>query len=97
MKKPLRGKNPTGNASSHNNLSLLLTSHHHHRNHHLLRLGLCRLTALSHSLQDLFSVLVKLELGDDDFAGVDANGHGLTVGLLARDTLDVDEELQSVD
>lgn len=96
-KNPFAEKTPAGNASSHNNLSHLLTSPNHQRKHHLLRLGLDCLTALADSLQDLFSVLVELELCNNDFAGVDANGDGLTVGLLAGDTFDVDEELQSID
>lgn len=88
---------PIGNASSHNNLSLFFAHTLPQRKHHLLRLGLDSLATLSDSLQDLFSVLVELELCDDDFAWVDADGNGLAVGLLAGHSLNVDEELQSVD
>jgi hypothetical protein len=35
------------------------------------------------ALQDLFAVLVELELGDDDLGGGEGNGDRLTVGLLA--------------
>jgi len=59
-----------------------------------LRLG--SFTALGASLEDLLPVFVELEFRDDDFAGVDADGDGLAVGLLAGDSLDVDEVLQSV-
>lgn len=47
--------------------------------------------------QDRLPVLVKLELGDDDVAGVDAQGNGSTVDLVAGDTSDVDDVLQAVD
>jgi hypothetical protein len=35
------------------------------------------------ALQDLFAVLVELELGDDDLGGSEGDGDGLAVGLLA--------------
>lgn len=60
-------------------------------------LGLVLLTALGDALKDVLSVLVELDLGDDDLGGSDASGDGLTVGLLAGDTLDVDEVLETVD
>jgi hypothetical protein len=56
-----------------------------------------RLTALANTLEDLLTVLVGLELGDDDLAGRNTNGDGLAVGLLAGDTLDLDEVLEAVD
>lgn len=60
--------------------------------------GLCsRLSALAHAVQDALAVLVQLELGDDDFGGVDADGDALAVGLLAGDALDVDDVLEAVD
>lgn len=62
-----------------------------------LSLRLDGLTTLSDSLQDLLSVLVELELGDNDFAGVDADRDGLAVGLLSGHSLDVDEILETVD
>ena len=37
------------------------------------------------ALEDLLTVLVKLELGDDDLGGSDRDGDGLAVGLLADD------------
>lgn len=39
------------------------------------------------ALQDLLSVLVELELGDDDLGGGDGNGDGLAVALLADDCI----------
>ena len=38
-----------------------------------------------------------MELGDDAVGGGDAEGNGLAVGLLANNTLDVDDVLQTVD
>jgi hypothetical protein len=55
------------------------------------------LTTLGDTLQDLLTVLVELELGDDDLGGSDAEGNRLAVGLLAGDTLDVDDPLETVD
>ena len=49
------------------------------------------------AFQDALTVLVQLQLGDDDVAGVDAEGHALAGGLLAGDTLDVDDVLETVD
>jgi hypothetical protein len=37
------------------------------------------------TLQDLLSVLVELELGDDDLGWGEGDGDGLAVGLLADD------------
>ena len=37
------------------------------------------------ALEDLLTVLVELELGDDDLGGSDRDGDGLAVGLLADD------------
>lgn len=54
------------------------------------------LTANLGAGQDVLTVLVKLELGDDDVGGVDAQGDGLAVGLVAGDTLDVDNVLETV-
>lgn len=47
-------------------------------------------------LQDGLAVLVELELGHDDLAGVDADGDALAVGLVAGDALDVDDILEAV-
>ena len=35
------------------------------------------------ALEDLLTILVELELGDDDLGGSDGDGDGLAVGLLA--------------
>ena len=57
---------------------------------------LVRLTALGGALEDVLTVLVKLELGDLNFAGGDADGDALAVGLLAGDALDVDNVFEAV-
>lgn len=62
----------------------------------LLLLG-ADLTANLDALQDGLTVLVELELGDDDLGGVDAQRNGLAGGLVAGDTLDVDHVLETVD
>lgn len=54
------------------------------------------LTALGGALEDVLTVLVKLELGDLNFAGGDADGDALAVGLLAGDALDVDNVFEAV-
>ena len=54
------------------------------------------LTASLDALQDGLTVLVELQLGDDDVGGVDAQGDGLAGGLLAGDALDVDDVLEAV-
>ena len=55
------------------------------------------LTADLGSGQDVLTVLVELELGDDDVGGVDAQGDALAGSLLAGDALDVDNVLEAVD
>ena len=55
-----------------------------------------KLTANLGAGKDALTVLVKLELGDDTVGGVDAQGNGLAVGLVAGDTLDVDNVLETV-
>lgn len=67
---------------------------------YLLRLGLELLLDLAtglDALQDGLTVLVKLELGDDDLGGVDSERDGLAGGLLADNTLDVNDVLETVD
>lgn len=59
--------------------------------------GVAGLAAALDALQDGLAVLVELELGDDDLGGVDADGNGLAVGLLAVDALNVDDVLEAVD
>lgn len=66
-----------------------------HVRYPLRRLG--GLTTLGNAREDLLTVLVEVKLGDDAVGGGDAEGNGLAVGLLANDTLDVDDVLQTVD
>lgn len=47
--------------------------------------------------QDVLTVLVELELGDDHVGGVETKGDALAGGLLAGDALDVDDVLEAVD
>lgn len=54
------------------------------------------LTAGLDALQDGLTVLVELQLGDDDVGRVDAQRDGLARDLLAGDTLDVDHVLETV-
>lgn len=61
-----------------------------------LGLGL-ELTADLGTGQDLLTVLVELQLADDDVGGVDAERDGLAGGLVAGDTLDVDDVFETVD
>jgi hypothetical protein len=61
-----------------------------------LALG-AQLAADLDALEDALTVLVQLELVDDDVAGVDAQGNRLARDLLAGDTLDVDDVLETVD
>ena len=55
------------------------------------------LSAFSNALQNAFPVFIHLQFRDDAFAGVDANGYRLAVGLFAGDTLDVDDVFEAVD
>lgn len=48
-------------------------------------------------LQDGLTVLVELELVDDNLAGVDADGNALARRLVAGHTVDVDDVLKAVD
>ena len=48
-------------------------------------------------LQDLLSVLVNLELGDDAVGWVDGDSNGGSVGLLLGDLIDMDAPSSSVD
>lgn len=72
----------------------------YNRVQYLLRLGLELLLDLAtglDALQDGLTILVKLELGDDDLGGVDAEWDGLAGGLLADNTLNVNDVLETVD
>lgn len=77
--------------------SPLLQYEHKSQRNPLSRLALHSLTTLGDPLEDLFTVLVELELGDDDLGGGDGDGDALAVGLLADNALDVDGPLQTVD
>jgi hypothetical protein len=63
-----------------------------------LALGLGDLvTAKLDALQDALAVLVELQLGDDDVAGVDADGNAGAGGLVTGDALNVDDIFETVD
>lgn len=55
-----------------------------------------QLTADLGAGQDALTVLVDLELGDDDVGGVDTQGDALAAGLVAGDALNVDHILEAV-
>lgn len=65
--------------------------------HGLVEGGTDALAAFALALQQSLTVLVHVQLGDDDVAGDDADGNGLAVNLLARQALDVDDVLAAVD
>lgn len=49
------------------------------------------------TLKNVLTILVQLQLGDDDLGWVDTEGNGLSRGLLLDDTLDVDDVFETVD
>jgi len=49
------------------------------------------------ALENSLSVLVQLQLVDDDLGGMDSDWHRLSVDLVSGDTLDVDDILETVD
>lgn len=55
-----------------------------------------QLTANLGAGQDILTVLVELELGDDDVGRVEAQGDGLARGLVTGDTLNVDNVFETV-
>lgn len=65
----------------------------------LLRLTPLRLLCPSFRdpLQDVVSVLVPLQLGDLNLAGMDPQRDGLPVGFFAHDPLDMDDIFEAVD
>lgn len=67
------------------------------RKTHLSRLALDGLTTLGDTLEERLTVLVEVELGDDDVGGGDAEGNALAVGLLTDNTLNVHNVLETVD
>lgn len=56
-----------------------------------------QLTADLGAGQDVLTVLVELELGDDDVGGVETQRDALAAGLVTGDTLDVDNVFETVD
>jgi hypothetical protein len=54
------------------------------------------LTALGNAGEDVLTVLVHVQLGDDDVGGGDRDGDALAVALVAGDLLNVDDELETV-
>jgi hypothetical protein len=58
---------------------------------------LIRLSSLPNPLQNLLSILIRLQLCHDDLARVHANRDRLPIALLAAHALDVDEVLEAVD
>lgn len=63
----------------------------------LLRLQLLLdLTTVLDALQNVLTVLVELQLGDDDLRGVNTDGDGLARGLVLGDSLDVDNVFETV-
>ena len=62
-----------------------------------LPLLLIRVPAQSNPLQDLLPILVRLDLGDLELAGGDADGDALAVALFAGDSLDVHDVFEAVD
>ena len=62
-------------------------------NVHGVLLALGGLLGLGAALDEGITVLIGLELGDDNVGGVDSDLNSLTVNLLAGDLLDVDDIL----
>lgn len=48
------------------------------------------------SLEDALAVLIELKLGDDDLAGMNAEGNALAIDFLAADALNVDGVLEAI-
>lgn len=65
------------------------------KNH--LSLVLDSLTTLGNAGKESLTVLVDVQVGDDQVGGREADGDALAVGLLADNTLNVDDVLQTVD
>lgn len=55
------------------------------------------LTTSLDALKDVLTILVQLQLGDDDLGWVDTEGNGLSRGLFLYDTLNVDDVFETVD
>ena len=55
------------------------------------------LSPLRNPFQYALAILIKLQLRNNDLAGMDANGNALAIGFLARYSLDVDDVFEAVD
>ena len=55
------------------------------------------LSPLRNPLQYVLTVLIKLQLRNNDLAGMDTDGNALAIGFLARYSLDVDDVFEAVD
>lgn len=65
--------------------------------HLCLRLQLLlNLATVLDALQNVLTVLVKLQLGDDDLRGVNADGDGLARGFVLGDSLDVNDVFETI-
>ena len=62
-----------------------------------LPLLLIRLPAKGNPLQNLLPILIRLDLGDLELGGCDADGDALAVALLASHALDVHDVFEAVD
>lgn len=67
------------------------------RKRYPLSLVLDGLTTLGDARKEGLTVLVDVQVGDDQVGGGQTDGDGLAVGLLADDTLNVNDVLQTVD
>ena len=55
------------------------------------------LSPLGNSLQYALAILIKLQLCNNDLAGMDTNGNALAIGFLTRYPFDVDDVFEAVD
>lgn len=67
------------------------------RKRYPLSLVLDGLTTLGDARKEGLAVLVDVQVGDDQVGGRQTDGDGLAVGLLADDTLNVNDVLKTVD
>jgi hypothetical protein len=67
------------------------------RKRYPLSLVLDGLTTLGDARKEGLTVLVDVQVGDDQVGGGQTDGDGLAVGLLADNTLNVNDVLQTVD
>ena len=92
------GRSPTENDYWKKRSASALTtlSRGTHIDLNLISLLLCLLLPVL-PLQDCSTVLVQLDVDDDNIRGVYANGHRGAVGLVALDTVDMDDPFFAVD